>query len=110
MMARESFTFGLGFEPDAGWGPYLTMLDDHRRGVNLAPGLVPGHRRRGYATEILRQSLVIARAVGVQQALLVCDDGNTGSRAVIEGCGGRLASRGTSSSPEGQPIRRYLIG
>jgi predicted acetyltransferase len=149
MMARESFTFGLGFEPDAAWGPYLTMLDDHRRGVNLAPGLVPatflvadvsgtivgrssirhelndfleregghigycvlpGHRRRGYATEILRQSLVIARAVGVQQALLVCDDGNTGSRAVIEGCGGRLASRGTSSSPEGQPIRRYLIG
>jgi hypothetical protein len=46
------------------------------------------HRRRGYATEILRQSLVVARAVGVQRVLICCDDDNVGSRSVMETCGG----------------------
>ena len=42
---------------------------------------------RGYATEILRQSLVIARANGVDRVLVYCDEDNAGSRAVIESCG-----------------------
>lgn len=60
--------------------------------VTASAGMKARHRRRGYATEILRQSLIVARASGVGRVLVICDDGNTGSIAVIERCGGRLDS------------------
>jgi predicted acetyltransferase len=79
-----------------------------REGGHIGYCVLPGYRRRGYATEILRQSLIIIRATGVAQALLICDDDNTGSSAVIERCGGKLESV-TSPTPSGSPIRRYWI-
>ena len=60
------------------------------QGGHIGYAVRPAHRRRGYATEILRQSLIIARAVGVDRVLVTCDDTNVGSSAVIEACGGVL--------------------
>jgi predicted acetyltransferase len=79
-----------------------------REGGHIGYGVLPGHRRRGYATAILRQSLVIARSVGVERVLLVCDDDNVGSITVIERCGGLLESV-VPRADGGPAYRRYWI-
>ena len=56
----------------------------------------PEFRRRGYATEILRQALIIARAEGVGPVLMYCSDNNVGSIAAIERNGGVLDETGLS--------------
>ena len=70
--------------------------------------VLPTYRRRGYATEILRQSLVITRKLGLAEVLVTCDESNVGSRKVIESCGGALES--VVSVAPGSRIRRYRIG
>ena len=70
--------------------------------------VLPCYRRRGYATNILGQSLTIIRSLGVDRVLIFCDDDNTGSIGVIERCGGRLDSV-FSPGPSRQPLRRYLF-
>jgi predicted acetyltransferase len=76
-------------------------------GGHIGYGVRPQHRRRGYASEILRQSLVVARALGVERALVTCDETNTGSVRVIESCGGALES--TVDGEKGDRVRRYWI-
>ena len=78
-----------------------------RAGTSASGSLIE-HRRHGYATEILRQSLVIARAEGVERVLVTCDDDRVTSGRVIERCGGVLDSR-SDSSDGGSPVRRYWI-
>lgn len=108
-MAAEEFAFGFGFAPGTDWSSYLKTLDDHRRGMNLQAGMVPGtFLVADVAGTILRQSLVIARAVGADRVLVTCDDDNAGSIAVIERCGGKLESV-IRATPSGPPIRRYRI-
>lgn len=77
-------------------------------GGHIGYAVLPEHRRRGHATEILRQSLVIARAGGVRDVLVTCAVDNVGSRAVIERCGGEFES--TVHDPqEDVEKRRYWI-
>lgn len=76
-------------------------------GGHIGYAVRPAHRRRGHATEILRQGLVIARAEGIEEVLVVCDEGNLGSSAVIERLGGVLEDVRPDS--EGLPKRRYWI-
>lgn len=79
-----------------------------RVGGHVGYAVRPAHRRRGYATEILRQSLIVVRSLGVDRALVTCDEGNVGSARAIERCGGVFESH--YLPPIGAPVRRYWIG
>lgn len=76
-------------------------------GGHIGYAVLQEYRRRGYATEILRQSLIVARAFGVERVLITCDDDNAASAAVIERCGGVFDSM--SVAGDGRAVRRYWI-
>ena len=77
-------------------------------GGHIGYAVLPVHRRQGYATEILSQSLVVARAEGVDDVLVTCDVDNVGSRVVIERCGGAFDSI-VYDAKERVDKRRYWI-
>jgi predicted acetyltransferase len=86
-------------------------LNDHllANGGHIGYGVLPPFRGRGHAREILRQALIIARARGVERALVTCDDDNAASIATIEGAGGRLDPQWPLDLGDGVPTRRYWI-
>jgi len=61
-------------------------------GGHIGYGVVASERRKGYATEILVQSLNITRSAGLQRVLLTCVADNEGSAKVIQRCGGVFES------------------
>lgn len=99
--------FGVGLPVGAVPASYLVAVSDGvivgrssiRHRLNDKLRIVGGHvgycvlpqfRRRGFATEICRQSVSIARTFGVDRVLLTCDVENIASKTVIERCGGIL--------------------
>ena len=76
-------------------------------GGHIGYGVRPRYRRRGFATEILRQALIIARAEGIHCVLLTCDDDNAVSAWIIERAGGELEDVRPGS--DGVAKRRYWI-
>jgi predicted acetyltransferase len=76
-------------------------------GGHIGYAVRPGYRRRGFATEILRQSLIIGRAEGIDAVLVTCDVDNLASAAIIERLGGVMED--IRDDPEGPPKRRYWI-
>jgi predicted acetyltransferase len=77
-------------------------------GGHIGYCVLPASRRRGYATEMLRQSVVLMRAEGVDRILVTCDDDNVASARVIERNGGIFES--IVEGRGGIPKRRYWIG
>jgi predicted acetyltransferase len=84
--------------------PFLERIGGH-----IGYVVVPEFRRRGCATEMLRQAVVIARGrLGLDRVLLTCDDDNIGSIRTIEKNGGILEN--VVTAPDlAKPKRRYWI-
>ena len=74
-------------------------------GGHIGYDTVPSFRGRGVATEMLRQALPLARALGLAEVLLTCDDTNAASIRVIERNGGSL--RETRALATNRPLKRY---
>lgn len=80
-----------------------------RGGGHIGYFVLPEFRRRGYATEILRLSLEIARSrIGLRRVLVTCDENNVGSIRTIERNGGVLEDIIAGPDLE-RPKRRYWI-
>lgn len=77
-------------------------------GGNIGYGVAPGERRKGYAIQMLRQALCYCReTLGLERALVTCNDTNAGSFHTIEKAGGVLENKVTEDS--GRLTRRYWI-
>ena len=63
--------------------PHLLEVGGH-----IGYDVRPSARRRGHATAMLRAALPVAHGLGIESALVTCDDTNTASRKVIEANGG----------------------
>lgn len=80
-------------------------------GGNIGYSVRPAERRKGYATEMLRQVLQICRELGESKVLVTCDKENEASRRTIEKNGGVLENEVTDTSGLSQSgvIQRYWI-
>ncbi|WP_379128578.1 GNAT family N-acetyltransferase [Paenibacillus sp. sgz500958] len=77
------------------------------RGGHIGYGIRPSARRRGYATELLKQSLQITKELGISRVLVVCDAVNIASERTIRNNGGIEDIPYTEE--DGNVIKRFWI-
>jgi predicted acetyltransferase len=77
-------------------------------GGHIGYGVLPPFRKRGFAKAMLAMALPVAKNLGLQRALLTCEDGNIASIKTIEANNGVLENVITVATD--QPLkRRYWI-
>ncbi len=81
-------------------------LNDYLRqyGGHIGYCVLPEHRRRGYATQMLNEGLDLLKRMGTDEVLVTCDEDNLASRAVIERAGGDFVQ---SVGGEGSVPKRH---
>ncbi len=85
-------------------------LNDHlmQIGGHIGYDIRPSMRGKGYGNAILGLSLGKAKELGIERALLTCDERNVASKKIIEKNGGVFESRGPN--PEmGHDVLRFWI-
>ena len=84
-------------------------LNDHllQFGGHIGDGVRPSERRKGYATEMIRLSLIECKKLGINRVLMVCDKTNVGSAKSIIKNGGVLENELVDDN--GKTQQRYWI-
>ena len=77
-------------------------------GGHIGYSVVPNERRKGYATEMLKQMLTEAKNAGLTKVLLTCDTDNEGSYKSVENCGG-VKEQEEPYMLDGPPYFKYWI-
>lgn len=75
-------------------------------GGHIGYSVRPSERRKGYATEMLRQNLLNCKQYGLERVLVTCDSHNIASKKAILVNGGILEKEITV---DGEKIERYWI-
>ena len=81
----------------------LTVIGGH-----IGFGVIPEERRKGYATEMLKLVLAVAKKAGIDKVLLTCDIDNVASCKTIEKCGGKREQE-EPFVMNGEPYYKYWI-
>ena len=81
---------------------YLLKYSGH-----IGDGIRPSERRKGYATEMIRLSLIECRKLGISNVLMVCDKSNIASAKSIIKNGGILENEFLDK--EGEIKQRFWI-
>lgn len=77
-------------------------------GGHIGYSVAPGERRKGYASQMLKDALIKCRELGIKKVLITCTDNNEGSRKTILANGGIYES--TVYEPEEKvSLERYWI-
>lgn len=84
-------------------------LNDYllKYGRHIGDGIRPSERRKGYATEMIRLSLMECKIMGIDKVLLVCDKSNIASAKSIIKNGGILENE--IADDNGMILQRYWI-
>lgn len=83
--------------------PLLSLFGGH-----IGYSVLPSERRKGYATEMLRQCLEKAKRAGLVRVMVSCDKNNLGSERTILANGGVFQCEVTAEG-ENEPIKRFWI-
>lgn len=73
---------------------------------HIGYGIRPSERQKGNASEALKQALDIAKNMGIDRALVVCDKNNIASAKTIQKNGGVMENEALD---DGEVIQRYWI-
>jgi predicted acetyltransferase len=109
---NSSFLFAVDEDQIIGRASIRHSLNDWllNYGGHIGYAVRPGFRQKGYATEILKQSLEYCRQLGLDRALVTCNDNNEASARTIEKCGGVLENKILEKIETGERlVRRYWI-
>lgn len=67
------------------------LTDFYKDSGHIGYSVVPQQRRKGYATQMLSEALVLCAQKGMREVKLVCASDNVASRKTIIGCGGEIS-------------------
>lgn len=78
------------------------------KGGHIGYEINPLYRKKGYGKKQMQLALPIAKKLGIQKALITCDETNIASKKIIESCGGVFENQ--IKKDQFQPdILRYWI-